>query len=141
MGKALVYFLLSGKITDFDQEATLKCLKVGITAALRVKNHEICFVRREEIQANNWFSVIFQIPDKAEVLNTLRQDALHKEEWLEQCGIKAVKIGEDAYIFLVHPITRSLSTTVATQTRTSFFQSSGWCKAVLEIRKNSRLSL
>ena len=128
MGKALVSFLLSGKITEFNQETTLKCLKVGVSASLRVKNHEICFVRREETQANNFFSVIFQIPDKAEVLNTLRQDALHKEDWLQQIGIKAVKIGDDAYISLVHPITRSLSTTVATQTTTSYFQSAGQYK-------------
>lgn len=125
MGKALVSFLLSGKITDFNQEATLKYLKIGISAALRVKIHEICFVRREKIQANNYFSVIFQIPNKAEVLNTLRQDALHKEDWLQEIGIKAVKIDDDAYISLVHPITRSLSTTVATQTTTSCFQSAG----------------
>lgn len=119
MGKAIVYFVLSGKITDFNQRNTLEYLKFGISAALKVKVYEICFVRREEIGANNWFNVIFQIPDKAEVLNTLRQDALRKEDWLQQCGIKAVKIGEEGYIFPANPVALSLSKTVATQTRIS----------------------
>ncbi|XP_078346074.1 uncharacterized protein LOC144631506 isoform X2 [Oculina patagonica] len=119
MGKAMVYFLLSGKMTDFNQKDTLEPLKVGISAALHVKGYEICFVRREVIEANNWFAVIFQIPNKAEVLNTLRHHALCKEDWLQQCGIKAVKIGKEAYIFLVQPITLSLSKNVATQTSIS----------------------
>ena len=119
MGKAIVYFMLSGKVADFNQKGMLERLKLGISAALKVKGYEIFFVRREEIMSSSCrFSVIFQIPDKA--VDTLRQDALHKEDWLQQCGIEAVKIGEDAFIFLVQPITRPPSTTVATQTRTSY---------------------
>lgn len=120
MGKAIVYFMLSGKITDFNQKDVLERLKLGISAALKVKGYEIFFVRREENMSSNWFSVIFQIPDKA--VDTLRQDALHKEDWLQQCGIKAVKIGEDAFIFLVQPIVRPPSTNVATQTSPSYPQ-------------------
>lgn len=99
----MVCFMLSG---NTDKKAALEQLKIGISAALRIKGREISFVRREE-ETDNWFSFILQIPNKEEVLNTLRNDALQKQDWLGQCGIQAVKINGDAsYICLVRPLTR-----------------------------------
>lgn len=103
MGKAMVRFMLSGN--NIDQRATLQQLKIGICAALRIKNSDINFVKTEE-EANNSACFTFQIPKNDGLLNSLRNDALQKEDWLCQCGIQAVRVGGDAsYICLVQPLT------------------------------------
>ena len=107
----MVCFILSG---NTDKKAALEQLKIGISAALRIKGREISFVRREE-ETDNWFSFILQIPKKEEVLNTLRNDALQNQDWLGQCGIQAVKINGDAsYICLVQPLALTSPPTTST---------------------------
>lgn len=86
-------------------EVSREMLKASLCAALRTccRPEELCFVRCEE-DALNWFNLTFQIPNRRELLDVLRHDALKKEAWLSVCGVKAVMIGDEAQIVL-QPIT------------------------------------
>lgn len=46
------------------------------------------------------------------MLDRLCLNALEKEPWLAQCGVKAVKIGDKSEIHM-QPITRSVPTSIA----------------------------
>ena len=56
----------------------------------------------------NWWNLNFKIPNRKEMVDNLRWAAIHKLPWLNHCGVKAVRIGNESQI-LLQPITRSLS--------------------------------
>ena len=105
----LVHFSFASQEKDFNMDISREMLKVSLCAALRTccGPEELCFVGCEE-DALNWFNLTFQIPNRRELLDVLRHDALKKEAWLSLCGVKAVMIGDEAQIVL-QPITPSAS--------------------------------
>ena len=105
----LVQFSFATQRKDFNVESTKAMLTASMCGALRTccRPEELCFVRCEE-DALNWFNLTFEIPNRSELLDILRNDALKKEPWLNLCGVKAVMIGDESQIVL-QPITPSAS--------------------------------
>lgn len=56
---------------------------------------------------------MFELPNRREVLDKLCLNALEKEPWLAQCGVKAVKIGDKSEIHIQTPVTSSVPTSIA----------------------------
>lgn len=107
-----VCFSFAAQRNDFNIEATKNMLLASMCAALRIDPGELCFLRCQE-DAVNWFNVIFEIPKRSELLDTLRRDAMKKAPWLNFCAVKAVMIGEESQI-LMQPITLSPATPITT---------------------------
>ena len=100
----LVHFSFAAQRSDFNMEVTRDMLTASMCAALRTcRREELCFAGCQE-DVLNWFNLTFEIPNRRELLDILRRDALKKEEWLSACGVKAVMIGDEAQIVL-QPIT------------------------------------
>lgn len=56
---------------------------------------------------------MFELPNRREVVDKLCLNALEKEPWLTQCGVKAVKIGDKSEIHVQAPITGFLPKSIA----------------------------
>lgn len=106
----LVCFSVGLQRTDDNVKATERNLVLSMCAGLRINPSEIHFVGSEQV-GDNWCNLTFEIPKRKEMLNNLRWAAINKEHWLNLCGVKAVKIGNESQI-LLQPITRSLSLTL-----------------------------
>ena len=79
---------------------------------LRIAPRECHFVTCEEV-ASNWFNLVFELPNRREVVDKLCLNALEKEPWLAKCGVRAVKIGHKSEIHMQSPIRRSVPTSIA----------------------------
>ena len=108
--REMVHFSFAVQRKDFDVQTTKTMLLASMCAALRANPEELCFVQWQEA-AVNWFDLTFEIPKREELLDVLRDDAIKKAPWLNLCAVKAVRIGEEAQIFM-QPLTRSLSASV-----------------------------
>lgn len=84
----------------------------SMNLVLRIDPSECHFINCEEV-ALTWFNLIFELPNRREVLDQLCLNALEKEPWLAQCGVRAVKIGKKSEIHMQTPITRSVPTSIA----------------------------
>lgn len=103
-------FTIGAQRTDHNVKDAKDKLVISMCAALHINPSEICLGESEEV-GDNWFNLTFEIPNRREVLDTLRWAAIHKDPWLGLCGVKAVTIGRESQI-LMQPITRSLSLTI-----------------------------
>ena len=103
-------FAIGAQRGDLNLKATEEKLVVSMCAALNLSPLEICLVGGEEV-GDNWFHLTFKVPNRKEVLDTLRWAAIEKKPWLSLCGVKAVTIGNESQI-LMQPVTRSLSLTI-----------------------------
>ena len=56
--------------------------------------------------------MIFELPNRREVLDKLCLNALEKEPWLAQCGVTAVKTGDKSEIHMQSLIPRSVPTSI-----------------------------
>jgi len=106
----MVHFSFAVQRKDFNIEATKTTLLASMCAALHANPEELCFVQCQEV-AVNWFDLTFEIPNRKELLDVLRCDAIKKAPWLSVCAVKAVRIGKEAQI-IMQPLTRSLSASV-----------------------------
>jgi len=106
----MVHFSFAVQRKDFNIEATKTTLLASMCAALHANPEELCFVQCQEV-AVNWFDLTFEIPNRKELLDVLRCDAIKKAPWLSVCAVKAVRIGKEAQI-VMQPLTRSLSASV-----------------------------
>ncbi|XP_066027018.1 uncharacterized protein [Pocillopora verrucosa] len=84
-----------------------KNLVHSMNAFLGFDPSEIHLERSEQVGVN-WWNLNFKIPNRKEMVDNLRWAAIHKLPWLNHCGVKAVRIGNESQI-LLQPITRSLS--------------------------------
>ena len=80
-------------------------LKRNMSSVLKVEPRECHFIQC--VVVSNWFNLIFELPKRKEMLDRLCLNALEKEPWLAQCGVRAVKIGDKSEIHM-QPITRSV---------------------------------
>ena len=96
---------------NFNIKATVDVLLNNMSGALHVDPGECHHVQCQE-DAENWFNLILELPKRKELLDDLRNAAIMKAPWLAQCGVKAVRIGEEAGIHLQSPITRSFPTCI-----------------------------
>jgi len=71
------------------------------------------YVRWQQ-DAPGWISVTFEVPDERGLVDQLRSHAIGVEKWLLDCGVKAVRIANEAQI-LLQPIsaTSNLATAVS----------------------------
>ena len=83
---------------------TVNTLINSMNLVLRIDPSECHFIKCEEV-ASNWFNLMFELPDRREVVDKLCLNALEKEPWLTRCGVKAVKIGDKSEIHVQAPIT------------------------------------
>ena len=91
---------------------TVDALKNSMNLVLRIDPSECHFIKCEEV-ASNWFNLVFELPNRREVVDKLYLNAFEKEPWLAQCGVRAVKIGDKSEIHMQSPITRSVPTSIA----------------------------
>lgn len=91
---------------------TVDALINSMNLVLRVDPRECLFIKCEEV-ASNWFNLMFELPNRREVVDKLCLNALEKEPWLTQCGVKAVKIGDKSEIHVQAPITGFLPKSIA----------------------------
>lgn len=106
-----VCFAIGAQKTDLNVKATEDKLRPSMCGALNIDPSQMCLVGSEEVGDNNWFNLIFEIPERKEVLDKLRWDAIEKKAWLSLCGVKAVTIGSESQI-LLQPVTRSFPLTL-----------------------------
>ena len=83
---------------------TVDALINSMNLVLRIDPSECHYIKCEEV-ASNWFNLMFELPNRREVVDKLCLNALEKEPWLAQCGVKAVKIGDKSEIHVQAPIT------------------------------------
>ena len=91
---------------------TVDALINSMNLVLRVDPRECHFIKCEEV-ASNWFNLMFELPNRREVVDKLCLNALEKEPWLAQCGVKAVKIGDKSEIHMQEPTTGFLPKSIA----------------------------
>lgn len=78
---------------------------------LGIDPRECHFICCNEV-APNKFKLIFELPNRREVLDKLCLNALEKEPWLARCGVTAVKIGDMSEIHMRSLIPRSVPTSI-----------------------------
>ena len=105
-----VCFAIGAQKTNLNVKAAEDKLRPSMCGALNIDPSEMHLAGSEEV-GDNWFNLIFEIPERKEVLEKLRWDAIEKKPWLSLCGVKAVTIGNESQI-LLQPVTRSLSQTL-----------------------------
>lgn len=86
-------------------------LKNSMNLFLGIYPSECQFIFCNEV-APNKFKMIFELPNRREVLDKLCLNALEKEPWLAQCGVTAVKIGDKSEIHMQSLIPRSVPTSI-----------------------------
>ena len=107
-----VRFSIASQRQHFNEIEFVIELINSMILALRIDPSECHFIKCEEI-ASNWFNLMFELPNRREVVDKLCLNALEKEPWLTQCGVKAVKIGDKSEIHVQAPITGFLPKSIA----------------------------
>lgn len=107
-----VCFSFASQRQHFIVPDTVGALTNSMNLVLRIDPSECHFIKCEEV-ASNWFNLMFELPNRREVVDKLCLNALEKEPWLAQCGVRAVKIGDKSEIHMQTPITRSVPTSIA----------------------------
>ena len=102
-----VRFSIASQRQHFNELDFVDELINSMNLALRIDPSECHFIESEEV-ASNWFNLTFELPNRREVVDELCLNALEKEPWLAQCGVRAVKIGDEPEIHVQAPITRFL---------------------------------
>lgn len=101
----MVHFSFLGRSQDVNLQCTSDSLLSNMSRALCIGPEDLSCVQCQE-DASCWFNITVQMPDKKELLDTLRYQAIGKAKWLQNCAVKAVRIGDEAQI-LLQPITSS----------------------------------
>ena len=91
----------------FNVQNTVDALINKLSSALKVNRRDCHFIHCEEV-VSNWFNLTLELPKRKEVLDQLCFDALDKAQWLTQCGVKVVKIGDKSEIHVQSLITPSV---------------------------------
>lgn len=86
-----VCFSFASQRQHFIVPDTVGALTNSMNLVLRIDPSECHFIKCEEV-ASNWFNLMFELPNRREVVDKLCLNALEKEPWLAQCGVRAVKI-------------------------------------------------
>ena len=107
-----VCFSFASQRQHFIVPDTVGALTNSMNLVLCIDPSECHFIKCEEV-ASNWFNLMFELPNRREVVDKLCLNALEKEPWLAQCGVRAVKIGDKSEIHMQSPITRSVPTSIA----------------------------
>ena len=90
---------------------TLDMLVAKMSHHLSISPEKLCYVQCQH-DAPCWFNVTYQVPHERELVNKLRNHAIGVEKWLLDCGVKAVRIGDEAQL-LLQPITATFNLATA----------------------------
>ena len=108
----LVHFSFFGLSEDVIQYNS-GILVANMSHNFSISPQAMRYVRWQQ-DAPGWISVTFEVPDERGLVDQLRSHAIGVEKWLLDCGVKAVRIANEAQI-LLQPIsaTSNLATAVS----------------------------
>lgn len=98
----LVHFSFFGLSEDVIQYNS-GILVANMSHNFNISPQTMRCVRRQQ-DAPGWISVTFEVPHERGLVDQLRSHAIGVEKWLLDCGVKAVRIADEAQI-LLQPIT------------------------------------
>lgn len=98
----LVHFSFFGLSEDVIQNNS-GILLANMSHNFNISPQTMRYVRRQQ-DAPGWISVTFEVPHERGLVDQLRSHAIGVEKWLLDCGVKAVRIANEAQI-LLQPIT------------------------------------
>lgn len=98
----LVHFSFFGLSEDVIQNNS-SILVANMSHNFNISPQTMRYVRRQQ-DAPGWISVTFEVPYERGLVDQLRSHAIGVEKWLLDCGVKAVRIANEAQI-LLQPIT------------------------------------
>ena len=78
-----VRFSIASQRQHFNELEFVDELINSMNLVLRIDPSECHFIKSEEV-ASNWFNLMFELPNRREVVDKLRLNALEKEPWLAQ---------------------------------------------------------
>lgn len=98
----LVHFSFFGLSEDVIQYNS-GILVANMSHNFNISPQTMRYVRWQQ-DAPGWISVTFEVPHERGLVDQLRSHAIGVEKWLLDCGVKAVRIADEAQI-LLQPIT------------------------------------
>lgn len=98
----LVHFSFFGLSEDVIQYNS-DILVAKMSHNFNISPQTMRYVRWQR-DAPGWISVTFEVPHESGLVDQLRSHAIGVEKWLLDCGVKAVRIADEAQI-LLQPIT------------------------------------
>ena len=98
----LVHFSFFGLSEDVIQ-CSSDILVANMSHHFSISPQKLRSVRWQQ-DAPGWISVTYEVPDERGLVDRLRSHAIGVAKWLLDCGVKAVRIANEAQI-LLQPIT------------------------------------